>query len=407
MVSIFSPTHNPKYLKEVYKTLQEQTLKDWEWIIVSNRGAKVPKFKDKRVRVFEFPIKEDWKMGALKNFACSKCKGEILVELDHDDFLTPNCLEEIKKAFDSDPKITMVYSNVARVDMNWQSLLWSSDWGWRYRDFEYKGHNIKEVISPEPYVANLSRIWYAPDHVRAWRASHYIEMGGHDKSLKIADDHNLVVRSYLHGKIHHIDKCLYIYRVHEDNTWLPIIPEITKTQWQNYERFILPMIEKWCDENQLLKIDLCGGINKRQGYKSIDLQNADIIADLDNDFPLKDNSVGVIYANDAIEHLKDPIHTMNECYRVLTHGGFLMINVPSTIGVGAFCDPTHKSFWNIRSFRYYTEAFMRRFIEPSCKCRFQIMRLDEGTLYEGIPYVFANLIAIKKDQPRFHGLLKI
>jgi len=40
LVSIFTPTHNPSYLLEVYKSLQEQTDPDWEWVVVHNNGSK-------------------------------------------------------------------------------------------------------------------------------------------------------------------------------------------------------------------------------------------------------------------------------------------------------------------------------------------------------------------------------
>ena len=402
MVSIFTPTHEPKFLQDLFTTLKEQTYTNWEWVIVPNNGAVIPDFKDERVKVYPFE-KTGFKIGELKNFACSKCKSEILIEADHDDLLTPDCLEEVVKAFDSDQEITMVYSNFAQIDMDFKPKTWSTYYGWEFRDFDYKGHIVKEAISPPPIPSNLGRIWYAPNHVRAWRAKDYWRIGGHDVTMKISDDHDIVARNYLYGKIHHINKCLYIYRVHGKNTWLGLTKEIEDTMWDNYVKYIFLMIEKWADENKLIKLDLCGGVNPRKGYTSIDRQNADIVGDLDKKWPLKDNSVGVIYANDAVEHLKDPIHTMNEAHRVLAHGGYFMINVPSTDGQGAFCDPTHKSFWNFRSFRYYTEAGMRKFIEPECKCEFQVMKLSNGTQYsDKVPYVFAHLIALK-DGLRFHG----
>jgi len=171
--------------------------------------------------------------------------------------------------------------------------------------------------------------------------------------------------------------------------------------WQNYDKYIFPMVEKWADDNQLLKIDLGGGINKASGYTSYDLKSGDITGDLNETWNLQDNSVGVLRAHDCIEHLKNPIHTMNEAYRVLAPGGYFMILVPSALGDGGYCDPTHVSHWVKRSFRYYTEQNMRAFIEPACTCKFQIMKLKEVTKWEGIPYIEAHLIAVKGN--RNHG----
>jgi hypothetical protein len=224
--------------------------------------------------------------------------------------------------------------------------------------------------------------------------------------MHISDDHDLVARSFLGGTVEHIDKPLYVYRVHGENTWLKNGDEIDRTMWDNHDKYYVPMVEKWARDAYLGLVDLGGAINQPAGYKSIDRHNADIVCDLNGDWALSDQSVGVLRAHDIIEHLKDPIHTMNEAWRVLAHGGLLDIMVPSTTGVGAFCDPTHVSYWNARSFRYYTEAVVRAYIEPECVCRFQVVKLAEVQHFEGIPYVQAQLQAVH-DGPRIHGALLI
>lgn len=107
----------------------------------------------------------------------------------------------------------------------------------------------------------------------------------------------------------------------------------------------------------ILKVDLCCGLSKPEGYIGVDQfegNNVDIIADLNGRFPFDDNSVDVVRAYDAIEHLKDRIHTMNEIWRICKPNAIVEISVPSTDGRGAFQDPTHVSFWNIHSFMYYS-----------------------------------------------------
>jgi glycosyltransferase involved in cell wall biosynthesis len=80
---------------------------------------------------------------------------------------------------------------------------------------------------------------------------------------------------------------------------------------------------------------------------------ADQIADLRFSWPWSDSSVEFIRAHDIIEHLPDRIHTMNEIWRVLRPGARIEIAVPTTLGTGAFQDPTHVSYWNRRSFLYF------------------------------------------------------
>ena len=48
--------------------------------------------------------------------------------------------------------------------------------------------------------------------------------------------------------------------------------------------------------------------------------------------------VGVFRAYDALEHLRDPIHTMKELHRCLAPQDWLLSQTPSTDGRGASLD---------------------------------------------------------------------
>jgi SAM-dependent methyltransferase len=178
---------------------------------------------------------------------------------------------------------------------------------------------------------------------------------------------------YLSTKFHFINEALYVYRVHGDNAWLRWNKEIQEGVYPLYFKYIDKMVLKWSSNNGLLSLDLGGRLNCPDGYKSVDLKNADIVVDLNERWPFPDNSVGVVRAFDVLEHLKDPLHTMKELYRVLTPGGYAFIQVPSTDGRGAFQDPTHVSFWNENSFLYYTNRDFAAYIDTPV--RFQAIRL--------------------------------
>jgi SAM-dependent methyltransferase len=93
------------------------------------------------------------------------------------------------------------------------------------------------------------------------------------------------------------------------------------------------------------------------GFVNVDVcPPADVVADLTRPWPWEDGSVEHIRAWDVIEHLPQPIHTMNELWRVLRPGGTVEIVVPTTEGRGAWQDPQHVSFWNRNSFFYYTHG---------------------------------------------------
>ena len=115
-----------------------------------------------------------------------------------------------------------------------------------------------------------------------------------------------------------------------------------------------------------------------------------------------DGEVGVFRAHNALEHLRDPLHTMREIHRCLALQGWLLSQTPSTDGRGAFQDPTHVSFWNSNSFWYYTRADQNRFI--NCPVRFQANRLknffpSHWHREHEIVYVKADLLKVTGRVP--------
>lgn len=388
-LSIFTPTHNTKYLKDAYDSIKEQPFD--EWVIVTNKDAQVQPViqEDKRVKVYKF---ESDYVGALKKYACGKCTGDILLELDHDDILVDGAIEEVKKAFE-DESIGFVYSNTAQFKDDFQKVdRFAYCYGWKYRDFKYKDHDLDECIAFEATPASVSRIWFAPDHLRAWRKTVYDKVGGHPDNMRVLDDLDLMCRTYLETKFYHIDKCLYLYRIDGENTWIKHNAEIQNNVMRIYNQYI----EKLALKDEGRKIDLGARFNCPPGYESVDLKDADINCDLNEKWPFEDSSISVVRSFDCFEHLKDNLHTMKELSRVLKPGGIAFIQVPSTDGRGAFQDPTHVSFWNENSFLYYTNHDWSAYIDTPV--HFQAMQLFTSQKNaQEVCWVRADLINLKEN----------
>ena len=395
LISIFTPTHNSEFLPEVYKSLQAQTDPNWEWIIIYNNDAKVIEFDDARVKTHIINDIPEW-VGPLKALACSKAIGYILVELDHDDLLISTAIEEVRKAFE-DSTVGFVYSNTIHCTGNFEKIQrFNEYYGWKYREINYEGHILDEHISFPPTPESISRIWFAPNHLRAFRRSIYELVGGYNQEMKILDDLDLMCKLYSVTNFKHIDKGLYVYRVHGKNSWLRYNQEIQNNVYRIYDQYIDSLIERWADVNNLRKIEVGGRMAAKAGYETLDIKDADIIADLNERWPFEDNSIGIIRSFDVFEHLPDSIYTMKELYRVLAPGGWAIIQVPSTDGRGAFQDPTHKSFWNINSFKYYTQANIAKYIDSPV--RFQAARLyDTEKNTDGVIWTRAHLICLKDN----------
>jgi glycosyltransferase involved in cell wall biosynthesis len=415
-VSVFTPSHETRFLDACLGTLLGQTLRDWEWVVVLNHGARWrPRVKDPRIHVM---VEDDLRgVGAAKQLACAQARGEYLVELDHDDELRSDALELIVDAFDADPAIGLVYSNCAQIteDGSRDETRWDEANGWIYSDVDVDGRTVLQVASLEPLPHNVSFIWFAPNHVRAFRHSTYKQAGGYDPDREILDDQDLMCRMYVHGEFHHIEECLYLQRWHRSNTQR--VSEVNaRIQLETvalYDRYVESCAVAWAERRGLKVLDLGAAHNKALGYIGVDVrpgEGVDLVADLTEGMPLPDSSVGVIRAVDFLPQIPNKTALFNEMYRVLAHGGLLLSLTASTDGRGAFQDPTHLAYYNENSFWYFTDRDFARFV-PDLACRFQVSRLvtyfrDSWHETHDIPYVCANLIAIK-DGPRQGGIMRI
>ena len=405
--SVFTPTHDSRWLGECYQSLRNQENTDWEWIIAPN-GERRPDIpteitSDDRVKVHPSNHK---KIGALKRFACSQASGDIYVELDHDDQLTPNALAEIGRAAELNGP-GFYFSDFVSYYPNGVSEEFLNTYGWRGYPFEFEGKPYMAQESFEPDARNLCEILYAPNHVRAWHRDAYYRAGGHDPNMAVADDHDLVCRSYLSpDPFVHIKMCLYMYRRVVDpklsNTFVEKGADIFAGQLQNMNRHIHPLAIRWTERKNLMRIDLGGAHNRVEKFATLDMVDADIIHEVGNGpLPFPDNSVGIVRAFDFFEHVPREkfVAVMNDIYRILAPGGWIMSGTPSTDGRGAYQDPTHVNFMNENSFWYYTNRDYSKYV-PEIKCRFQAVRLwtempGEFHRKHNIPYVFADLVALK------------
>ena len=416
-VTVFTVTHHPRFLDECLDSLVSQTYEDWEWVVLLNSGARWrPARDDPRLRlVVDDTISG---VGAAKHRACAEARGALLVELDHDDILASDALAEIERAFDENSGVALVYSHAAQIleDGSRDDSRFDVSNGWVYHDTTVDGRDVQYVEALAPTPHNVSYIWFAPNHVRAYDRVAYERAGGYEPTRHVLDDQDLMCRLYQVGDFHLIDKCLYLQRMHSKNTQRDAETNafIQRETVALYDRYIESNALAWAARRGLLALDLGAAHNRPPGYLGVDQypgDDVDIVATLPDRMPVEDNSVGVIRAVDFLEHVADKVALINELYRALAPGGLLLSQTPSTDGRGAFQDPTHVAFYNENSFWYYTERQYRNFV-PQIKASFQVSRLvtyfpTEWHEQHRIPYVTANLIALKESTPRNGGRLLI
>jgi|TARA_B110000902_G_scaffold206188_1_gene234891 glycosyltransferase involved in cell wall biosynthesis len=222
MISFFTPIYNTgQKLWNTYASVRDQTYSNWEWVIVndSTDGGKTLKIAeeiqklDPRVKVYDFREKSGGCIGESKYRCCALAKGYILAELDHDDLLVKTCAEDLYKASHAHPECGFFYGDTAEVNEEWVNNKYEAGFALgygNYRDEEYEGRMLAPANQQNINPKTIRHIVGVPNHIRAWRRSTYFEIGGHNRSLTIADDFELVIRSFLKSKICRIPKLSYI-----------------------------------------------------------------------------------------------------------------------------------------------------------------------------------------------------
>ena len=132
----------------------------------------------------------------------------------------PDALELIVDAFDAHPEAGVVFSSFAQIneDGSRDDTRFDESNGWVYEDAQVDGRYVLECHALEASPHNVSYIWFAPNHVRAFRRAIYERTGGYDAARDVLDDQDILCRMYQLTDFHLIDECLYLQRMHRSNT---------------------------------------------------------------------------------------------------------------------------------------------------------------------------------------------
>jgi SAM-dependent methyltransferase len=104
--------------------------------------------------------------------------------------------------------------------------------------------------------------------------------------------------------------------------------------------------------------------------------NPDVVHDLNQvPWPFADDSFNELRAYDILEHLDDLLSVMEEVHRVCKAGATVKITVPHYSSSNAFTDPTHRHFFSLCSFDYFTEENATSFYSRA-RLRINVARLQ-------------------------------
>lgn len=264
LVSIFTPTYRTgiKFARAL-QSVVSQSYPNWEWIILDDSDDNLKTYNmlvemtrgDHRIRVLP-PRPHSGIIGEVKYTACSASRGDLLVELDHDDELVPTILWDLVRAAQKYPQCGFFYTDCAEVATDLSPLTYGEGWGWGYGSYrweEYKGRRLAVTNAANVNAKTIRGLVAAPNHIRCWRRDLYFQIGGHNRMIHVSDDMELMVRTFLKTIMCRVPKFGYVQYMDGNNTQTVRNQDIQRhVRWlkvrydqQIHDRFVELGVDDW------------------------------------------------------------------------------------------------------------------------------------------------------------------
>ena len=207
VISIVVPLFNTpaRYFKQMTGSVLHQTYTNWQLVLVdagdaahAEASAKAAALAQKDARIVYRKV-ENAGIAANTTKGFEAATGEYLTLLDHDDVLYPNALYDVVRAIQS-TGADFVYSDEIVLSDNFKKL---------------GGYHFKPDYAPD-YLRGVNYI----THLAVFSRKLLNAAGAYeDPNFDGAQDHDLILRlTEKATKIHHIKKCLYVWRAAAGST---------------------------------------------------------------------------------------------------------------------------------------------------------------------------------------------
>ncbi|MFA7687946.1 MAG: glycosyltransferase [Moheibacter sp.] len=195
--------NNFEYFKECHQSIQNQSFKNFEIIIVDDYSSddsfqKLKDLAESDSRIKLFQNKKNQGVGFTKRKCVELASGEICAFVDPDDALAKNALELSLEKY-KNPKIVATHSDLMLCDEKLNQVK--------------KFPNTGKVISGNAKFFNIN---FEVNHFFTFRKSIYEKTDGINQLLTSAVDQDLYLKIYEKGKLAYIPKPLYLYRLHQN-----------------------------------------------------------------------------------------------------------------------------------------------------------------------------------------------
>jgi glycosyltransferase involved in cell wall biosynthesis len=335
--SVFTSSFNSyEKIVRAFKSLQQQTLTDWEWVIIDDSPddkhftflRKIAK-QDNRIRIYR-RSENNGCIGNVKNESVSLCRGRYVLELDHDDEVLPTVLAESAAYFDKNEEVGFIYMDFINMYENGNSFCYGDSICKGYGSYYCQKYNDSwQYVYNTPNINNitLSHLVCCPNHPRIWRRETLLKLGNYCEYLPICDDYEILLRTALNTKIAKFPKIGYIQYMNESNNNFSLIrnaeinrigPEyISKIYYDLFKIHAqMKLVDAYEDEQYLDTSGSCISIWKRDP-KTYVHKYCNLI--VNNDYKRQYCIIGL---NGLIQHLDE----INELYKDESNDFFVLEN---------------------------------------------------------------------------------
>jgi glycosyltransferase involved in cell wall biosynthesis len=202
MISIVVPVYEqPKLLKEALDSVQEQTIEDFELVVVDDGSSKnfrpiIDEYDGVRLVVHN----ENRGAAAARNTGVESAYGDLIAFLDADDTWAPTKLEKQRETFErGNDDLGLVYTGFIQYELD------GTEWE-RYPE-----------ASGDIYIQELERDRIHPTSTVMIQRDALEKIGGFDTDLPSRQDYDLWIRTTEHYQVDYVDEVLVDKREQPDS----------------------------------------------------------------------------------------------------------------------------------------------------------------------------------------------
>lgn len=200
LVSVVMSVFNAeKQVRLAIESIQHQTLKDFEFIIINDaskdNSSKIIRSymrKDKRIQLIN--NKQDLRLAHSLNIGVAHAKADLIARMDPDDISLPERLKAQYLYLKNHPKVAIVGTNISVVDSNGKEIY--------IREYPTQSKDIKKIMLRYAPFAHPSVMF---------RKNAFQEFGGYNQKIKLCEDVDFWFRMGMKYEFGNIPKKLLKY----------------------------------------------------------------------------------------------------------------------------------------------------------------------------------------------------